>query len=49
MKKQSLSRTPSQIIQIYQMETYTDFGVFYLIQTFVNKINTKLKNDCRVY
>ena len=24
------------------METYTDFGVSYLIQTFVNKINTKL-------
>ena len=31
------------------METYTDFGVSYLIQTFVNKINTKLWNDCRVY
>ena len=31
------------------METYTDFGVSYLIQTFVNKINTKkLWNDCRV-
>ena len=30
------------------METYTDFGVSYL-QTFVNKINTKLWNDCRVY
>ena len=23
------------------METYTDFGVSYLIQSFVNKINTK--------
>ena len=31
------------------METYTDFGVFYFIQTFVNKINTKLWNDYRVY
>ena len=41
-KKQSLPLTPSQIIQIWKMETYTDFGVSYLIQTFVNKINTKL-------
>ena len=49
MKKQSLPFTPSQIIQIWWMETYTDFGVCYLIQTFVNKINTKLWNDCRVY
>ena len=24
-------------------------GVSYLIQTFVNEINTKLWNDCRVY
>ena len=31
------------------METYTDFGVSYLTQTFVNKINAKLWNDCRVY
>ena len=31
------------------METYTDCRVSYLIQTFVNKINTKLWNDCRVY
>ena len=31
------------------METYTDFGVSYLIQTFVNKINKKLWNDCWVY
>ena len=31
------------------METYTDFGVSYLIQTFVNKINTNLRNDCPVY
>ena len=31
------------------METYTGFGVFYLIQTFVNKIKTKLWNDCPVY
>ena len=31
------------------METCTDFGVSYLIQAFVNKINTKLWNDCRVY
>ena len=30
------------------METYTDFGVSYLIQTFVNKINKKLQNDCWV-
>ena len=29
------------------METYTDFGVSYL-QTFINKISTKLWNDCRV-
>ena len=27
------------------METYIDFGVSYLIQIFVNKINTKLSND----
>ena len=25
------------------------YRFFYLIQTFVNKINTKLWNDCRVY
>ena len=31
------------------METYTDFGVSYLIQNFVNKINIKLWNDCQVY
>ena len=31
------------------MVTYTDFGVSYLILTFVNKINKKLWNDCRVY
>ena len=31
------------------METYTDFRVSYLIQTFVNKINVKLSIDCRVY
>ena len=30
------------------METYTDFGVSYLIQTFVKKINITLWNDCRV-
>ena len=30
------------------MENYTDFGVSYLIQTFVNKINEKLLNDCPV-
>ena len=30
------------------MENYTDFGVSYLIQTFVNKINKKLLNDCPV-
>ena len=30
------------------METYTEFGDSYLIQTFVNKINTKLRNNCRV-
>ena len=30
------------------METYTDFGVSYLIQTFINKINTKLWKNCRV-
>ena len=29
------------------MEIYTDFAVSYLIQTFVNKIDTKLWNDCR--
>ena len=28
-------------------ETYTDFGVSCLIQTFVNKIKTKLWNECR--
>ena len=31
------------------METCTDFNVSYLFQTFVNKIDTKLWNDCRVY
>ena len=31
------------------METYTDFGVPYLIQTFVNKINTTFLNDGGVY
>ena len=31
------------------METYIDFRVSYVIQTFVNKINTKLWNDCQVY
>ena len=31
------------------MGTYTDFGVSYLIQTCVNAINTKLRNDYRVY
>ena len=31
------------------MQTYTNFGVSYLIQSFVNKINTELWNDCRVY
>ena len=31
------------------METYTDFVVAYLIQSFVSKINTKLWNDCRAY
>ena len=40
-KKQPLPLTPNQIIQIWLMETYTDFGVFHLIETFVNKINTK--------
>ena len=30
------------------MEIYTDFRVSYLIQTFVNKMNTKLSNDCQV-
>ena len=30
------------------METYTDFEVYYLIQDFVNKINTKLWNGCRI-
>ena len=49
MKKQSLPLSPSQIIEIWKLETYTDFGVSYLIQTFVNKINTKLWNDCQVY
>ena len=38
MKKQSLPLTPSQIIQIWQMETYADFWVSYLIQTFTNKV-----------
>ena len=47
-KKHPLPLTPSQIIQIWLMETYTDFGVFYLLETFVNKINTKWWNDCRV-
>ena len=47
-KKQSLPPTPSQIIQILWMETYTEFGDSYLIQTFVNKINTKLWNYCQV-
>ena len=40
-KKQPLPLTSNQIIQIWLMETYTDFGVFHLIETFVNKINTK--------
>ena len=31
------------------METYTDFGDSYLLQTFVNTINKKLWNDCLVY
>ena len=31
------------------METYTNFGVSYVIQTFVNKTDTKLWNDCRAY
>ena len=31
------------------METYTDFGVSYLIQSFVSKANRKLWNDCWVY
>ena len=31
------------------METYTDFGVSCLIQTFVYEINTKFWNDWRVY
>ena len=31
------------------METYTNFGVSYLIQSFVNKINIELWNDCWVY
>ena len=31
------------------METYTDFGVSYLIQVYVNKVNTKLLSDFRVY
>ena len=31
------------------METYTDFGVSYFIQTSVSKVNTKLWNDCRVH
>ena len=30
------------------METYTDFGVSYLIQTFVNKISIKSWNYYRV-
>ena len=47
-KKQSLPLPLIQIIQIWQMETYTDFGVSYPIQTFANKINTKSWNDCRV-
>ena len=46
---QSRPLTPSQIIQIWSMVTYTDFGVSYLILTFVNKINKKLWNDYRVY
>ena len=29
------------------METYTDFGVSYPIQAFVNEINMKLWNDRR--
>ena len=29
--------------------TSTDFGVSYLIQTFVNKIYTQLWDNCRVY
>ena len=49
MKKQLLPLNPSQIIQIWQMETYTDFRVSYLIQTFVNKVNAKLWHDCWVY
>ena len=31
------------------METYADFRESYIIQTFVNKVNTKLWNNCRVY
>ena len=31
------------------METYADFRESYIVQTFVNKVNTKLWNDCRVY
>ena len=31
------------------METYTDFGASYLIQTFVNKINTKLLNIVELF
>ena len=31
------------------METYTDSGVSYLIQTFVNKKKTELRNNCQVY
>ena len=31
------------------MEPYIhDFGVYYVIQTFANKINTKLRNYCQV-
>ena len=30
------------------MEPYTDFVVSYLIHVFVNEINTKLRDDCRV-
>ena len=31
------------------MKTYIDFGVSYLIETFVDKINKKLWHDSRVY
>ena len=38
MKKRFLPLTPNH--SNMKKETYTDFGVSYLIQTFVNKINT---------